>query len=67
VPPPFVLADRRTGDRHIIPAKTPDESTIRRLLAGQQESLIVYTDGFQASDPLNQDDSFDREYVVHGD
>jgi transposase-like protein len=66
-PPLFILADRATGDRYVIPAKTADESTIRLLLAGQQESLTVYTDGFRAYDPLNQDDAFDREYVVHGD
>lgn len=38
------------------------------LLADRkEESLTVYTDGFRAYDPLEVDDAFDREYVVHGD
>ena len=45
-----------------------DESTIRLLLTGrQQESLTVYTDGFRAYEPLDEDDAFEREYIVHGD
>jgi transposase-like protein len=52
----------------VIPAKAPDESTIRFLLADrQQESITVYTDGFRAYEPLEDDDAFDHEYVVHGD
>jgi len=52
----------------VIPSKAADESTIRLLLADrQQESLTVYTDGFRAYEPLEADDAFDREYVVHGD
>jgi transposase-like protein len=52
----------------VIPAKTVDGSTIRLLLAAsQQESLTVYTDGFRAYEPLEEDDAFEREYVVHGD
>jgi transposase-like protein len=67
-PPVFVLVDRGTGQRYAVPAKTADESTIRLLLAvSQQESLTIYTDGFQAYDPLEEDDSFEREYVIHGD
>jgi len=67
-PPVFILADRGTGERYVIPAKTADESTIRLLLANrQQESLTVYTDGFRAYEPLEEDDAFTREYVVHGD
>jgi len=67
-PPVFILADRGTGERYVIPAKAADESTIRLLLAGRhQESLTVYTDGFRAYDPLEEDDAFTREYVVHGD
>ena len=67
-PPVFVLVDRGTGQRYAVPAKTADESTIRLLLADrQQESLTIYTDGFQAYDPLEEDDSFEREYVIHGD
>ncbi|MBB6644704.1 IS1595 family transposase [Halobellus ruber] len=67
-PPVFILADRGSGDHYVLPAKAADESTIRLLLAvGQQESLVVYTDGFRAYDPLDEDDTFTREYVVHGD
>ncbi|MEF8863849.1 MAG: IS1595 family transposase, partial [Haloarculaceae archaeon] len=67
-PPVFILVDRGTKQRYVIPAKAADESTIRLLLADrQQESLTVYTDGFRAYEPLEDDDSFDREYVVHGD
>jgi len=64
----FILADRGTGQRYVIPAKAADESTIRLLLADrQEESLTVYTDGFRAYEPLEADDAFTREYVVHGD
>jgi len=67
-PPVFIIADRGTGQRYVIPAKAADESTIRLLLADrQQESLTVYTDGFRAYEPLEDDDVFDCEYVVHGD
>ena len=66
--PVFVLADRGSGDRHVIPTKAATESRIRLLLADrQQESLTVYTDGFRAYEPLEEDDAFTREYVVHGD
>jgi len=42
-PPVFILADRGTGERHVIPAKDADESTVRLLLANrQQESLTVF-------------------------
>ncbi|GGN94958.1 hypothetical protein GCM10009030_21850 [Haloarcula pellucida] len=52
----------------MIPAKAADESTIRLLLVDrQQESFTVYTDGFRAYEPLEEDDAFTREYVVHGD
>ncbi|SDK15445.1 ISXO2-like transposase domain-containing protein, partial [Halovenus aranensis] len=45
-----------------------DESTIRLLLADRkEESLTVYTDGFRAYEPLDEDDAFDRQYVVHGE
>jgi transposase len=67
-PPVFVLADRGSGERYVIPAKAATESTIRLLLANrQQESLTVYTDGFRAYEPLEEDDAVTREYVVHGD
>jgi len=66
--PVFVLADRGSGERHVIPTKAATESRIRLLLADrQQESVTVYTDGFRAYDPLDEDDAFTREYVVHGD
>ena len=67
-PPVFILADRGTDERYVIPAKAADESTVRLLLADRhQESLTVYTDGFRAYEPLEEDDAFTREYVVHGD
>ena len=66
--PVFVLVDRGTEQRYVVPAKSADESTIRLLLTDrQQEPLTVYTDGFCAYDPLDEDEEFDREYVVHGD
>ena len=67
-PPVFILVDRGTDERYVIPAKAANESTIRLLLADrQQESLTVYTDGFRSYEPLDEDDAFTREYVVHGD
>ena len=64
----FILVDRGTGDRYVVPAKSADESTVRLLLADrEEESLTVYTDGFRAYDPLDEDDEITREYVVHGD
>ena len=66
--PVFVLADRGSGERYVIPTKAATESRIRLLLADrQQESLTIYTDGFRAYEPLEEDDAFTREYVVHGD
>ncbi len=63
----FILADRGSGETYVHPAKTANESTIRLLLlTRQQESVTVYTDGFRAYEPLDEDDAFDREYVVHG-
>ena len=64
----FILADRGTGETYVNPAKAADESTIRLLLGNrQQESLTVYTDGFQAYEPLDSDNAFERQYVVHGE
>jgi len=64
----FILADRGSGDRYVLQAKAADESTIRLLLADRkEESTTVYTDGFRAYEPLDEDDAFDRKYVVHGD
>ncbi|MFC6766787.1 IS1595 family transposase [Natrinema soli] len=66
--PVFVLVDRGTNDCYVLPAKSAKESTVRLLLADhEQESLTVYTDGLRAYDPLEDDEEFDREYVVHGD
>ena len=62
----FVLVDRGTRERYVVPAKSADESTVRLLLANHEESLTVYTDGFRAYDPLDDDERFDREFVVHG-
>ena len=65
---PFVLVDRGTEQQYTVPAKSADQSTIQLLLADrQQEPLTVYTDGFCAYDPLEEEERFDREYVVHGD
>ena len=67
-PPVFTIVDRGTRQRYVVPAKSADESTVRLLLADhEEESLTVYTDGFRAYDPLEDDDKFTREYVVHGD
>ena len=67
-PPVFILVDRGTGQRYVIPAKSANESTVRLLLAGrEEESLRVYTDGFRTYDPLDDDDRFYRESVIHGD
>ncbi|ADE05251.1 IS1595-like element ISHvo5 family transposase [Haloferax volcanii] len=67
-PPVFTIVDRGTGQRYAVPAKSADESTVRLLLADhKEESLTIYTDGFRAYDPLEDDNEFTREYVVHGD
>lgn len=66
--PVFILANHGAGQRYVIQAKTADESTIRLLLVDRKkESLTVYTDCFRTYDPLEEDDEFGREYVVHGD
>ena len=67
-PPVFTLVDHGSNDRYVVPAKSADESTVRLLLADHdEESLTVYTDGFRAYDPLEDEDSFTREYVIYGD
>jgi transposase len=33
----------------------------------KQESVTVYTDGFRSYEPLEEDDSFDWQYVVHAE
>ena len=51
-----------------MPAKSSDEVTVRLLLGNhERESLTVYTDGFRAYYPLNDDESFHGEAVIHGD
>jgi transposase-like protein len=61
--PVFILADRGTGQRYVIPAKAAAESTLQFLLADRQEvPITVYTNGFRVDDPLNEDDTFDRKY-----
>ncbi len=67
-PPVFTLVDRGSGQRYVVPAKSADEATVRLLLDNREtESLTVYTDGFRAYDPLDDDESFHRESVIHGD
>ena len=62
------FVDCGTGQRYVIPAKTAEESTLRLLLGNRkEESLTVYTDGFRAYEPLEEDDAFTRKYVVHGE
>jgi len=56
-PPVFILADRGSGETFVHPAKAARESTIRLLLDDRQKkSLTVYTDGFRAYEPLDEDD-----------
>ena len=40
-----------------------------RLLLGdyEEESLTIYTDGFRACEPLVDDETFQREVVIHGE
>jgi len=67
-PPVFTLVDRGSGQRYVVPAKSADESTVRLLLGErQEESLTVYTDGFRAYDPLEDDENFQREAVIHSE
>jgi len=67
-PPVFTLVDRGSEQRHVVPAKSADESTVRLLLDNhEEESLTVYTDGFRAYDPLEDDENFQRESVNHGE
>jgi transposase-like protein len=64
----FVLVDRGSGEAYVHPAKAAKEPMIRLLLGDRkEESLTVYTDGFRAYESLDEDDAFDRKYVVHGE
>ncbi len=67
-PPVFILVDRGSDQRYVVPSKSADESTVRLLLENhEQESLTVYTDGFRAYDPLESDETYQRKAVIHGD
>jgi transposase-like protein len=64
----FTLVDRGADERCVVPAKPADESAFRLLPSDYDEgSVTVYTDGFRAYEPIEDDGSFAREYVVHGD
>jgi transposase-like protein len=65
-PPVFVLVDRGSDQRYVIPSKSADESIVRLLLDNhEEESLTVYTDRFRAYDPLEKDETYQREAVIH--
>ena len=67
-PPVFTLVDRGTDQRYVVPAKSADESTVRLLLDNrEEESLTIYTDGFRVYDPLDENEDYHRESVIHGD
>jgi len=64
----FTLVDRGSGRRYVVPAKSANESTVRLPLGDhEEESLTVYTGGFRAYDPLEEDENYQREAVIHGD
>lgn len=65
-PPVFTLVNRGSGQGYAVPAKSADESTMRLLLdTCEEESVTVYTDGFRAYDPLEDDENYQREAVIH--
>jgi transposase-like protein len=67
-PPVFTLVDRGSSQRYVVAAKSADESTVRLLLGNhEKESLTVYTDGFRAYDPLEDDENYQREPVIHSE
>ncbi len=67
-PPVFTLVDRGSGQRYVFPTKSADEATMRLLHNNHdKEFLTVYTDGFRAYGPLDDDESYHREAVIHGD
>ena len=64
----FTIVDRGSNQRYVVPAKSDDESTVRLLLADhEEESLTVYTDGFLAYEPLEDDTEYQREAVLHSE
>jgi transposase-like protein len=63
-PPIFTVVDRCSDQQKVMPAKSAGESAVRLLLGDREaESLTVYTDGFRAYDPLEDDDNLQREAV----
>jgi len=49
-----------------VSAKSADKSTVQFLLNScKEESPTVYTDGFRAYDPLEDDETYQREAVIH--
>jgi transposase-like protein len=63
-PPVLRLVDRDSDTSS--PAKSADELTVRLLLSDhEEESLTIYTDGFRAYEPLEEDENFQRESVIH--
>ncbi len=58
-PPVFTLVDHGTDQRYVVPAKSADDSTVRLLIAVvEEESHTIYTDGFCAYDPLEDDEEY---------
>jgi len=65
-PTVFTLVGRGSDQRYLIPAKSADEPTVRFLLGDrEEESLTVYTDGFRAYNPPEEDENFQRKAVIH--
>ncbi len=67
-PPVFILVDLGSDQRYVVPSNSADESTVRLLLNNhEEESLTVYIDGFRAYDPLEKDEMYQREAVIHSE
>ena len=65
-PPVFTLVNRETENWDVVPAKSPNESTVRLLLAAREKKpLTVCMDGFRAYVPLDDDERFHCEAVIH--
>jgi transposase-like protein len=62
----FLLVDRGSDQQYVVPPKSADESTVQLLDNHEEESLTVYTDGFRAYDPVEDDENFQRKAVIHG-
>jgi transposase/transposase-like protein len=64
----LTLVVRDSGQRCVVPAKSADEATVRLLLDNhEKESLTVYTDGFWTYNSLDDNESFNRGSVIHGE